>query len=112
MKLTPLIALSLSAVLFSGCAGMGNTSSQSAGGTKAAEKATDDATIAANVQKALAADPETKDLKITAESNQGRVRLKGEVKSVTAFTRISAIAKKVPGVTSVDNNVVVCMTCQ
>jgi hyperosmotically inducible periplasmic protein len=112
MKMTPLIAMSLSVVLFAGCAGMGNTTSQSASGTKAAEKVTDDATIAANVQKALAADPETKDLKITAESTQGRVRLKGEARSVAAFTRISAIAKGVPGVTSVDNNVVVCLTCQ
>jgi hyperosmotically inducible periplasmic protein len=112
MKKIPLFAMSLCAVLLAGCAGMGDATSQSAGGTKAAAKATDDATIAANVQQALAADPQTKDLKITAESNQGRVRLKGEARSVAAFTRITAIAKGVPGVTSVDNNVVVCLTCQ
>jgi hyperosmotically inducible periplasmic protein len=119
MKSTPLLALMLSAVFLAGCAGMDGTASPSAG-TKAAggaasastAAATGDAAIAENVQKALAADPETKDLKISAVSTQGRVVLKGEVGSVATFQRIAAIARGVSGVTAVDNQVVVCMTCK
>jgi osmotically-inducible protein OsmY len=111
MKAANLIGLMMSAALFAGCAGTGGSAGTAqAGGQATASAATSDATITQGVKTALAADPETAG--ITPESEQGKVRLKGEVKSVTAFQKAAAAAKKVPGVVAVDNQVIVCMTCK
>lgn len=111
MKTVNVLGLMMSAVLFAGCAGMGGKSdTAAAGGQKAAAAPGGDAAITQNVKSALGADPETAG--ITPEAEQGKVRLKGEVKSVAAFQKAAAIAKKVPGVTAVDNQVIVCMTCK
>lgn len=114
MKTVNILGLLMSAALFVGCAGTGGTggtsASSTAGGQKAAAAPGGDAAITQNVTAALAADPETAGIK--PETEQGKVLLKGEVKSVAAFQKAAAIAKKVPGVTAVDNRVIVCMTCK
>lgn len=113
MKSTQSLALLLSVMLLTACAGTANTSStQAAGSQSAAAAPTGDAAIAENVKKALAADPATKDLNVNVESNDGRVRLKGEVRSVAAFQKATSVARSVPGVTAVENHMVVCMTCK
>lgn len=111
MKTANVLGLLMSAVLFAGCAGTGGSAGTAqAGGQAAAASASGDAAITQGVKAALAADPETAG--ITPESEQGKVRLKGEVKSVMAFQKAAAAAKKVPGVVAVDNQVIVCMTCK
>lgn len=111
MKKVNMLGLLMSAALFAGCAGTGGTAGTSAaGGQTTAAAPGGDAAITQNVKTALAADPETAG--INPEAEQGKVRLKGEVKSVAAFQKAAAITKKVPGVVAVDNQVIVCMTCK
>lgn len=113
MKNTKLLALLLSAAFVAGCTGMGNqTGTQAGASQQPAAAATADASVTAKVQAALAADPDTSALKVSVDTNQGRVRLKGEVNSVAAFQKAGAVARGVPGVTSVDNQLIVCMTCK
>lgn len=111
MKTVNLLGLVMSAVLFAGCAGMGGKAGTTqAGSQTSASTPSGDAAITQSVKTALAGDPETAG--VNPEAEQGKVRLKGEVKSVTAFQKAAAIAKKVPGVVAVDNQVIVCMTCK
>ena len=110
MKITKLLALLLSAAFVAGCAGTA-TQSGTQSGSQAAGANAADASLTSKVQAALASDPETKDLKVGVDSLDGRVRLKGEVKSVAAFQKAGAVARGVPGVKGVDNQLIVCMTC-
>ena len=91
---TWLAALSLA--LLAACAGM-----------KPAEPAVDDATLTTQVKAALAADPELGGAKIDAQSTQGAVRLKGDIKSITLRRKAEEVTKGVKGVKSVDNQLVI-----
>lgn len=111
MNTAKLLGLLMSAVLVAGCAGMGGKSgTAAAGGQGAAAAPSGDAALTQSVKTALAADPDT--AAVNPETSQGKVRLKGEVRSVAAFQKAAAIARKVPGVVAVENHVVVCMTCK
>lgn len=108
MKNTNLLALLLSVAFVAGCADMGGkTGSESSSTQKTAGEAVDDATITANVKSALLADPEISGLKINVDTSQGKVRLKGEVKSMALRKKAESLAKEVKGVKSVDNQLVI-----
>jgi len=110
MKQPKLLALLLSAAFVAGCAGM-NDGASSAGSQETAGQVVDDAAITAKVKTALLADPEISGLKINVDTAEGAVRLKGEVKSVALFMKAGSIAEGVAGVKSVENQLIVCMTC-
>ncbi|HEY8608024.1 MAG TPA: BON domain-containing protein [Noviherbaspirillum sp.] len=114
MKTTKLIALLLSAFVVAGCGAMGGGKSDAAAtATPAAGAATSgDEAITKGVKDALAADPEIGGANLSVDTTQGKVRLKGEVKSVAAFLKAPSVAKKVPGVVAVDNQIIVCTTCK
>lgn len=108
-----LFGLLLSASLIAGCAGVANKSDTGAVASKGAATApAGDLVISQKVNAALAADPQinAQDLNVTAAN--GKVTLKGQVKSVQAFQKATALAKQVPGVIAVDNRIVVCITCK
>ena len=101
---TVLIA-SMTALVLAGCAGLG--SGNTATGTRTAGQAVDDATIGTKLKAALAADPDLSALKINVDTTQGNVRLKGEVKNMTLWRKAADIARKIDGVKSVDNQLII-----
>lgn len=108
MKSTNLFALLLAVAFVAGCAGMGGKAgSEPSSSQKTAGEAIDDSTITANVKSALLADPEISGLKINVDTSQGRVRLKGEVKTMALRKKAEALVKEVKGVKSVDNQLVI-----
>lgn len=64
----------------------------------------DDATIAARTKTALLADSTTDGLKIDVEVDRDKVQLNGFVDSKAQVNRAGEIARSVPGVASVKNN--------
>ncbi|KQT08919.1 BON domain-containing protein [Ramlibacter sp. Leaf400] len=86
-----------------GAMGSGNTST----GTRTAGQAVDDATIGTKLKAAYAGDPELSALKINVDTTQGNVRLRGEVKNMTLWRKAGDTARKVDGVKSVDNQLVI-----
>ncbi|TFZ05296.1 BON domain-containing protein [Ramlibacter henchirensis] len=88
-----------------GCAGMGSGNTTT--GTRTAGQAVDDATIGTKLKAALAADPELSALKINVDTTQGNVRLRGEVKNMQLWRKAGDVARKVEGVKSVDNQLVI-----
>lgn len=113
MKNIKLLGLLLSAAVLAGCAGTGAKSdTTAAGGQGAAAASTSDSAITQNVKSALAADPEIGGANLSVDTSQGKVRIKGEVKSVAAFLKAPSVVKKVPGVVEVDNQLIVCTTCK
>jgi len=93
------------ALTLAGCAGMG--SGNTATGTRTAGQAVDDATIGTKLKAALAADPELSALKINVDTTQGNVRLRGEVKNMQLWRKAGDLARKIEGVKSVDNQLVI-----
>ena len=85
------------AVSLSGCAQM----------SRMFEAPVDDAAVATKVRAALAADREVSALKITADSTQGTVRLKGEVKNMATRRKVEELVRGVQGVKGVDNQLVI-----
>jgi hypothetical protein len=67
----------------------------------------DDATLATNVQSALKADPETKNLDITAKVSHGAVTLTGVASAKRWTARATKVANSVKGVKSVKNNMAI-----
>ncbi len=98
-----LVAMML-AVSLAGCAGMGMGGS---GTQRTAGQAVDDATIGTRLKAALAADPELSALKINVDTTQGAVRLRGEVKNIGLRRKAEDLARKIEGVKSVDNQLVI-----
>ncbi|HZY18042.1 MAG TPA: BON domain-containing protein [Ramlibacter sp.] len=98
-----LVALMTAAVL-AGCAGMPGGQG---GPTRTAGQAVDDATIGTRLKAAYAADPELSALKINVDTTQGVVRLRGEVKSVALRRKAEEAARKIEGVKSVENMLIV-----
>ena len=62
-----------------------------------------DSTISASVNAELALDPELSPLKIAVATNAGRVALRGTAPDAAARNRAAALAQRVSGVLSVDN---------
>jgi len=72
-------------------------------GARAAVEA-DDKQIYKNVEQRFKQDPQLKNAKIDAKVDAGVVVLTGEVKSIDTSARASEIARSVPGVRSVKND--------
>jgi osmotically-inducible protein OsmY len=71
-----------------------------------AEQYVDDATITANVKGELVAEPTTKAYQISVETLNGTVQLSGFVQSAEEKSKAGEIAKAVPGVKSVKNDLI------
>jgi len=99
-----LIIAAATALSLVGCAGMPGGPG---GPTRTAGQAIDDVTIGTKMKSALAADPELSALKINVDTTQGNVRLRGEVKSTALRRKAEDIARKIEGVKSVDNQLMV-----
>jgi hyperosmotically inducible periplasmic protein len=97
-----LVALMVAIAGLVGCAGMGGT-----GPTRTVGQAVDDVTIGTKLKAALAADPELSALKINVDTTQGAVRLRGEVKNVTLRRKAEDLARKIEGVKSVQNELII-----
>lgn len=95
IKLLPIVALALVGTL-SACA---STRTQDSVGQNV-----DDATLTTRVKAALIGDPATEARNIDVESRRGAVQLNGFVVSERGRTQATAVAKAVPGVRSVKNN--------
>jgi hyperosmotically inducible periplasmic protein len=99
-----LIIAAATALALAGCAGMPGGQG---GPTRTVGQAVDDATIGTKMKTALAADPELSALKINVDTTQGNVRLRGEVKSAALRRKAEDMARKIEGVKSVDNQLMV-----
>lgn len=77
------------------------------GPTRTVGQAVDDVTIGTKMKAALAADPELSALKINVDTTQGNVRLSGEVKSMALRRKAEDMARKIDGVKSVDNRLMI-----
>ena len=64
----------------------------------------DDKVIYKNVEQKFKQDPQLKNAKIDAKVNAGVVTLTGEVKSIGTSARASEVARGIPGVRSVKND--------
>lgn len=107
MKNTKLLALLLAASVVA-CAPMGKKDDQAGSASKrSAGEVVDDATITARVKAALLKDPEISGLKIDVDTAQGVVRLKGEIKTLALRKKAESLVREVPGVKSVNNQLVV-----
>jgi hyperosmotically inducible periplasmic protein len=67
----------------------------------------DDATITSRVNTALIDDPQVKARQVDVETSRGVVQLNGFVDTTTAKDRATTVARSVPGVQTVHNNLVV-----
>jgi hyperosmotically inducible periplasmic protein len=97
-----LLIAAMTVVSMAGCANMGGSSPQ-----RTAGEAIDDVTIGTRLKAALAADPELSALKINVDTTQGVVRLRGEVKSMALRRKAEDTARKIQGVKSVSNDLVI-----
>jgi hyperosmotically inducible protein len=97
-----LIALLVVVASLAGCAGVSGT-----GSTRTVGQAVDDVTIGTKLKAALAADPELSALKINVDTTQGAVRLRGEVKSLALRRKAEDLARKIEGVKSVENQLII-----
>ncbi len=62
-----------------------------------------DEQIINEIEAKIAADPETKDSKVSVEAKNGRVALQGTVPTLVARTKVEEIAKEEPGVSDLDD---------
>jgi hypothetical protein len=74
-----------------------------AGALTACKSKPNDEAIAKDIQTSLASDPATQDSQVAVESNQGKVTVKGRVKTAAARQEIEKLAKQEPGVSDVDD---------
>lgn len=108
MKSSKLFAALLVPAFIVGCANLGGASGEkSARNQRSAGEIVDDATITTRVKTALLADPEISGLKIDVDTMEGKVRLKGETKTLALRKKAESIARGVPGVKSVNNQLIV-----
>ena len=96
-----LVAMMITAGL-AGCSAIGMDPPQRTVG-----QAIDDVTIGTKLKAALAADPELSALKINVDTTQGAVRLRGEVKTIVLRRKAEDLARKIEGVKSVDNALII-----
>lgn len=93
------LGLTLSTIGLTGCAG---TATQESTG-----EYIDNTAITARVKKAYASDELVRARDITVESFRGTVQLSGFVNSLEQKERAEALAKAIPGVKEVKNNIIV-----
>lgn len=105
MKKSAFVAMLLSAMFAAGCGTM--SGNQSGGEKKSAGQVLDDAVITSKVKTALLADPDVSGLKINVDTEKGRVKLKGEVKTIAIRRKAESITRGVEGVQSVDNQLII-----
>jgi osmotically-inducible protein OsmY len=98
-----LLSAAMTALVLAGCSAMTGGD----GTTRSTGEAVDDVGIGAKIKADLAADPDLSALKINVDTTQGVVRLKGEVKSMALRRKAEDLARKVKGVKSVDNQLVI-----
>lgn len=98
-----LLVAAMVAVGLAGCANMGGGD----GTTRSVGQAVDDAAILTRMKAALAADPDLSALKINVDSTKGAVRLRGEVKSLAMRRKAEDLARRIDGVKSVDNQLII-----
>ena len=67
----------------------------------------DDSVITTKVKSAIFTDPSLKVLQITVETFKGEVQLSGFVDSQANATKAAEVARGIPGVVSVKNNLIV-----
>jgi osmotically-inducible protein OsmY len=99
-----LLIAAMVAVGLAGCANMGGGGS---GPQRTVGQAVDDVTIGTRLKAALAADPDLSALKINVDTTQGAVRLRGEVKSMALRRKAEDLARRIEGVKSVDNQLII-----
>jgi osmotically-inducible protein OsmY len=107
MKTTRLLAIIMAAVFAAGCTGMSNSSQPSKSSQTSATTATDDGSISTQAKNALQADPELKAFKIDVSTSAGVVKIKGDIKSFVLRRKAEELIKAVPGVKSVDNQLLI-----
>lgn len=93
------VCLLVAAPLVTSCA---HTATQ-----RTAGQTVDDATITAKVKSQLIADPEVSALNVNVTTFKGQVQLSGYVDNSNQRTRAEQIARKVEGVKSVSNDLIV-----
>lgn len=76
-------------------------------GRETAGEYLDDATITARVKSALAAEPDVKAREVNVETFRNEVQLSGFVATRDEAAKAGRIAKQVPGVRAVRNNIAV-----
>lgn len=102
MKKLLIAAMAAASLAIAGCGAMGGNGPQRTVG-----QAVDDVTIGTKLKAALAADPELSALKINVDTTQGAVKLRGEVKSFALRRKAEDMARKIDGVKSVDNQLLI-----
>ncbi|MDR5786833.1 BON domain-containing protein [Caballeronia sp. LP003] len=98
-----LIVAALALPAFALIAGCKSSPATSANANTGGEIATDDAALAARVKAALAADPQLKPLPVSVATYRGVVQLSGYADSEVQIQKALAVARSVPGVQSVSN---------
>ena len=101
------IAVIAAAVVLTGCAGMNKSADKGSTQQQGASQATDDSAITARAKSALAADPELASSKIDVATSAGVVKLKGDIKSLALRRKAEALVKALPGVKSIDNQLII-----
>jgi osmotically-inducible protein OsmY len=107
MQTPRLIAVITAALIAAGCAGMKDSADTSKTSQQGAGQATDDSAITARAKSALQADPELNAFKIDVSTTDGVVKLKGDIKSLALRRKAEALVKAVPGVKSIDNQMII-----
>lgn len=97
-----ILASALAAALTLGAAGCAVTSGQSTVG-----QYVDDTTITTRVKAKFAEDPQVSAMRINVETLKGTVQLSGFASSESEKAKAAAIARAVPDVREVRNNIVV-----
>jgi osmotically-inducible protein OsmY len=107
-------------VLLAGCASATPTIDNSSGSdaakalhgrgetalTKNAEVTRDDGTVTQDVRKAISSEAMLRGYKIAVETVKGEVQLSGVVKTTDQRQRAEGLARTVPGVKDIDNQIV------
>jgi len=70
-------------------------------------KKANDETIAKDIQSKVASDPATQDAQVAVEAQEGKVTLKGKVRTPAARQEVVKIAQAEPGVSAVDDQTTV-----
>ncbi|MEJ7931152.1 BON domain-containing protein [Ramlibacter sp. AN1015] len=103
-----LVSVSLVVLGLAGLAGCANTGGGSQPqADRTIGQAVDDVAIVTRMKAALAADPDLAATKINVDSQRGAVRLKGEVKNMALRRKAEDLARRMDGVRSVDNQLII-----
>ncbi|HYT49385.1 MAG TPA: BON domain-containing protein [Pyrinomonadaceae bacterium] len=82
-------------------------SSPAIGGGETSTTPLDDATIQANIERALNSDPALSDVDVSTLVENGKVTVVGSVRSVELKQRVERLIRSLKGVSSVDNQLVI-----